>query len=102
MCILFIWGIGESATFTFENRGDRTAVYMLWWLDHDFGGFYPANMAGGEVNPGATRGPMSDYPGEKWMVFFGYAYEEHSEVLLEVQNGMHVHFIWDGERIIIE
>jgi hypothetical protein len=47
---------GEDCKFNvrFTNNSDQTVIYMFYWEDHPFKSFYPANMAGGELESGKS------------------------------------------------
>ena len=100
--LLVLAGLANGATFSFENRGNKTATYILNWCDHPFPTWACANVAAGDLDVGVSRATSYDIPGRVFEVKF---FNKYGNVvidyfLFDVNN--HAHVVWDGRDFGVE
>ena len=60
LCLLLstsAYVLADDCTFNvqFDNPTDKKVEYLFYWIDHPFKQATPANMAGGELQPGESH-----------------------------------------------
>jgi len=61
----------------FENTTDQKVVYLFYWVDHPFDYSLPANLAGGELDPGEYHQVEYDYLFGEYFVIWSVGNEKH-------------------------
>ena len=56
----------------FENTTHKKMVYMLYWVDHNYGSPYPFNLAGGELEALQSVDLNQGYQnGQYYVIWYG-------------------------------
>jgi hypothetical protein len=103
IALLLAWGMSEGATFSFENRGDKTIVMTLYWLDHNIDShFGPVAMMCSELKSGGRFDGSSSYMGHYFNVHVYNTDTNYVKPVLIKNMEDHTDVIWSGEGVKLE
>ena len=70
----------------FENTSSEKMIYSLFWIDHPFKSFRPANMAAGELKASESRRLTYHYNSGQYYVVWRDDNEVRHEMSIYIQD----------------
>ena len=70
----------------FENTSNEKMIYSLFWIDHPFKSFRPANMAAGELKASESRRLSYHYNSGQYYIVWRDDNEVRHEMSIYIQD----------------
>ena len=87
VCIVLLPAVAlANFSIKFENTSNEKMIYSLFWIDHPFKSFRPANMAAGELKASESRRLTYHYNSGQYYVVWRDDNEIRHEMSIYIQD----------------